>query len=265
MSPVFAHGALRLYLLALLEDEPRHGYDLIRMMEDRFMGLYTPSAGTVYPRLGALEEMGLVVHEVISGKKVYRLTAAGRAEVEARRQEIDDLVAEAVRTAGQVAREIRDDVRASVRDLRQELRDAVKDVRREERRIEREAERGARDMARDAEREARELARDATRDAREAGRQAREVARTARRVAREGLGAAVRAELVTTGARPDGEDVRSVLRSLRRDLESFMADVVAAARQHDLDADRMRAVRGALVDAREAVLAALSGNGERPR
>lgn len=252
MSRVFAHGALRLYLLALLEDEPRHGYDLIRLMEDRFMGLYTPSAGTVYPRLGALEDMGLVEHDVVEGKKVYRLTDAGRAEVVARRDEIDEVVAQAVRSAGQLAREIRDDVRASVRDLRQELREAVKDVRREERRIDREAERTARELAVEAGREARA----AGREAREL---AREAAREARRAARGSQTAAVRQHDVVRGEIVgDADDLRTVLRSLRRDLEAFVADVVAAARQHGLDADRLRQVRGSLVDAREAVLQALS-------
>lgn len=246
MSRVFAHGALRLYLLALLEDGPRHGYELIRMMEDRFMGLYTPSAGTIYPRLGALEDMGLVDHEVDDGKKVYRLTSAGRAELEARREEIDRVVADAVRNAGDLAREIRADVRASVRDLRQELREAVKDVRREERRITREAQRVGREAAR-------ETAREAARSAREMARDARLAAKSAAGVVRQRD--VVRAEVVDDA---DAEDLRTVLRSLARDLEAFMSDVVAAARQHGLDADRMHHVRTALIDAREAVIAALT-------
>ena len=60
MSPVFGHGRLRLYLLKLLDESPRHGYDVIRALEDRFLGLYAPSAGTVYPRLSRLESEGLV-------------------------------------------------------------------------------------------------------------------------------------------------------------------------------------------------------------
>ena len=81
MSPVFGHGRLRLYLLKLLDESPRHGYDVIRELEDRFMGLYTPSAGTVYPRLARLEAEGLVTHEVTEGRKVYRITDTGRAEL----------------------------------------------------------------------------------------------------------------------------------------------------------------------------------------
>jgi DNA-binding PadR family transcriptional regulator len=55
VSPVFAHGRLRLYLLKLLDESPRHGYDVIRLLEDRFMGMYAPSPGTIYPRLQRLE------------------------------------------------------------------------------------------------------------------------------------------------------------------------------------------------------------------
>ena len=64
MPPVFAHGALRLYLLALLESGPKHGYELIKALSERFGGTYSPSAGTIYPRLGKLEEEGLVATRV---------------------------------------------------------------------------------------------------------------------------------------------------------------------------------------------------------
>ena len=81
MPPVFAHGRLRLYLLKLLDESPRHGYEVIRLLEERFQGLYAPSAGTVYPRLAKLEEEGLVTHSTEGGRKVYSLTDAGRAEL----------------------------------------------------------------------------------------------------------------------------------------------------------------------------------------
>ena len=51
MSPVFRHGRLRLYLLKLLDEAPRHGYEVIRLLQDRFLGVYAPSPGTIYPRL----------------------------------------------------------------------------------------------------------------------------------------------------------------------------------------------------------------------
>ena len=59
MSPVFRHGSLRLYLLRLLDEEPRHGYEVIRLLRDRFMGVYSPSPGTIYPRLARLDVLGV--------------------------------------------------------------------------------------------------------------------------------------------------------------------------------------------------------------
>ena len=58
MTAVFSHGRLRLYLLKLLADGPKHGYELIRLLADRFQGRYAPSAGTIYPRLQRLEAEG---------------------------------------------------------------------------------------------------------------------------------------------------------------------------------------------------------------
>jgi DNA-binding PadR family transcriptional regulator len=231
VSRVFAHGALRLYLLKLLADEPRHGYELIRLMEDNFLGMYTPSAGTVYPRLAALEDDGLVEHDDIDGRKVYRLTDAGRAEVEARGSELDELQARAVESARQLARHVRDEVRATVRDLRQELRGAMQDVKREERR----ASRDRREDRRVHEHERAEERQSRQRERRDQGR-----GRTRSRV-------------------EEREDARLVLRSLRADLDAFVNDVVAAARRHDLDTARVRRVRDALLGARESVIAALAG------
>lgn len=129
MSPVFAHGRLRLYLLKLLDESPRHGYDVIRILEDRFLGVYAPSAGTVYPRLARLEEEGLVTHDREGGRKVYRLTEAGHAELEARMDELADLEQEIEHSVRDIAREVREDVRESVRGLREELKQATRDVR----------------------------------------------------------------------------------------------------------------------------------------
>ena len=81
MSPVFGHGHLRLYLLSLLDESPKHGYELIQALEERFGGTYVPSAGTIYPRLGKLEEEGLVTKSADGRKTVYAITDAGRAEL----------------------------------------------------------------------------------------------------------------------------------------------------------------------------------------
>jgi DNA-binding PadR family transcriptional regulator len=85
---VFRYGRLRLYLLKLLEDGPKHGYELIRLLESRFLGTYAPSAGTVYPRLQRLEAEGHVTHSTEGGRKVYALTEAGRAELRERGGEL---------------------------------------------------------------------------------------------------------------------------------------------------------------------------------
>ncbi|MCF2533370.1 PadR family transcriptional regulator [Yinghuangia soli] len=134
MTPVFGHGRLRLYLLKLLDESPRHGYEIIRLLQDRFLGLYAPSAGTVYPRLAKLEQEGLVTHSVEGGRKVYRITDAGRAELAARQPELDALEAEIRESVYERAREIRDEVRTSARNLRDELRQAARDVRDDARR-----------------------------------------------------------------------------------------------------------------------------------
>ncbi|WP_433327252.1 helix-turn-helix transcriptional regulator [Spirillospora sp. CA-294931] len=129
MSPVFGHGRLRLYLLKLLEESPRHGYEVIRLLQDRFLGVYSPSPGTIYPRLARLESEGLVTHELIKGKKVYSLTDKGRAELERRMDELAELEEEISASASEFAREVQQDVRQTVRSLREELTQAARTVR----------------------------------------------------------------------------------------------------------------------------------------
>ena len=130
MPPVFAHGRLRLYLLKLLDEAPRHGYEVIRLLEERFQGLYAPSAGTVYPRLAKLEAEGLVTHTTEGGRKVYAITDAGRAELADRRGELADLEVEIRDSVAELAAEIRADVRGAAGDLRREMRAAASEARR---------------------------------------------------------------------------------------------------------------------------------------
>ncbi len=127
MSAVFSHGRLRLYLLRLLDDGPKHGYELIRSLENRFHGLYAPSAGTIYPRLARLEADGLVTHTAAGGRKVYEITDAGRAELAARAGELAALESEIHNSASDLAalaEQVEAGVRGSVRDLKRELRQA---------------------------------------------------------------------------------------------------------------------------------------------
>lgn len=125
MPPVFAHGRLRLYLLKLLDEAPRHGYEVIRLLEERFQGLYAPSAGTVYPRLAKLEAEGLVTHATEGGRKVYSITEAGRTELAGRTGELADLEDEIRDSVSELAAEIRDDVRGAAGKLRSEMRAAA--------------------------------------------------------------------------------------------------------------------------------------------
>jgi DNA-binding PadR family transcriptional regulator len=132
VSPVFSHGRLRLYLLKLLAEGPRHGYELIRLLENRFLGLYAPSAGTIYPRLQRMEAEGLVTHTAAGGRKTYEITEAGRQELSSRAGELAELEGEihaSVADLSVLAGEIEQQVSGSVRDIKKELRDATSQAR----------------------------------------------------------------------------------------------------------------------------------------
>lgn len=121
MSPVFSHGDLRLYLLNLLDEGPRHGYDIMQALSDRTGGTYTPSAGTIYPRLAKLEEEGLVTKTVDGRKTVYAITEAGHAEVQARAGELEGIEAGLADSVRLIADEVRGSVREAMRSLRADL------------------------------------------------------------------------------------------------------------------------------------------------
>lgn len=121
MPPVFAHGALRLYLLALLESGPKHGYELIKALKERFGGTYSPSAGTIYPRLGKLEAEGLVATEAAGRRTNYRITAAGLAELERRRDELAAVESDISASVRRLADTLREDIRSNMRGLRADL------------------------------------------------------------------------------------------------------------------------------------------------
>jgi DNA-binding PadR family transcriptional regulator len=82
----FDHGELRLVILMLVAEKPRHGYEIIKAIEDRFGGSYSPSPGVVYPTLTMLEELGHATVEESGGKKLYTVTEQGRAYLGANRQ-----------------------------------------------------------------------------------------------------------------------------------------------------------------------------------
>jgi len=129
MAPVFAHGQLRLYLLSLLESGPKHGYELITALSDRFGGTYRPSAGTIYPRLARMEDEGLVTRFDEERKSTYALTEAGYAELAARRDELTSLESDIAESVRERAEAVRDDVRGSMRGLRADLAAAAQQAR----------------------------------------------------------------------------------------------------------------------------------------
>lgn len=129
MAPVFSHGDLRLYLLSLLDESPRHGYDLMQALTDRTGGTYTPSAGTIYPRLAKLEEEGLVTKTVDGRKTIYEITEAGHAEVAAREGDLQGIQADLADSVRLIADEVRGSVREAMRSLRADLAAASREER----------------------------------------------------------------------------------------------------------------------------------------
>jgi DNA-binding PadR family transcriptional regulator len=87
---MLASGDLRLIILALLSEKPRHGYEIIKAIEEHSSGVYTPSPGMVYPALTYLEEMGYAVSESEGAKKLYRITEAGTAHLAENRAGVEE-------------------------------------------------------------------------------------------------------------------------------------------------------------------------------
>ena len=98
----FDHGALKLVVLGLVGEEPRHGYDIIRLLEERLQGAYSPSPGSIYPILAQLAEAGFVVAETQGTRKLFTLTDAGRAYLESQRPEFEAIKAQLEETAAPI-------------------------------------------------------------------------------------------------------------------------------------------------------------------
>lgn len=91
---VFEQGDLKYVILQLLSEKPRHGYEIIKALEEKFAGAYAPSAGAVYPTLSLLEDLGYAtvsVEEGGGGKKVYTITDEGRAYLAENKDDVDDI------------------------------------------------------------------------------------------------------------------------------------------------------------------------------
>ncbi|GGL18491.1 hypothetical protein Sme01_72680 [Sphaerisporangium melleum] len=250
MSPVFAHGRLRLYLLKLLEESPRHGYEVIRLLQDRFLGVYSPSPGTIYPRLARLEEEGLVTHEVVDGKKVFSVTPKGRAELEARMDELAELEQEISQSVRDIAREVKEDVRDTVRSLRDELTQMAREVRQtghEEQRQARDDFRAARDDHRQAWQEQKQAWRE---QKQEFERQKRAWKEQTQRLKQDWLRG-------VWGVAGEGHGSRDHDAELGRMLAEFVEEIHGAAAASTVSEDALATAQDALYEAARRIRSAL--------
>lgn len=111
----FERGDLKYVILELLDEHPAHGYEVIRALEERFAGMYTPSAGAVYPTLQMLEEMGYLTSEQRDGKRVYSITEEGKAFLKEQEEVVDGI---RKRMGSRHDPRVRDEVREMAREMR---------------------------------------------------------------------------------------------------------------------------------------------------
>jgi len=95
-------GDLQLVIMALLEERPRHGYEIIKALEETSKGFYVPSPGMVYPALTYLEEVGYATVEADGSKKLYRITDAGLAKLNEDRALVDAMLSQLARIGGKM-------------------------------------------------------------------------------------------------------------------------------------------------------------------
>jgi DNA-binding PadR family transcriptional regulator len=91
-TQMFESGEMKFVILRLLKEKPRHGYEVIKALEEKLAGYYTPSAGTVYPTLQLLEDEGYVHVVETDGKKVYHVTPEGERYLEEHRDLLDEII-----------------------------------------------------------------------------------------------------------------------------------------------------------------------------
>ncbi len=125
---MFDSGELRLVLLKLIADEPRHGYDLIRQIEELTGGAYAPSPGVIYPTLTMLDDMGQIEAQQSEGaKKLFAITDAGRAELAANTETVDAAMARLTAVGEETQRTDSASIRRAMGNLRQVLLDRLSD------------------------------------------------------------------------------------------------------------------------------------------
>ncbi|MEG3086032.1 PadR family transcriptional regulator [Sphingomonas sp. PB4P5] len=119
---MFDSGELRLVLLKLIAEQPRHGYDLIREIEQRSGGAYAPSAGVIYPTITMLDDMGMIDEQKADGaKKQFAITEAGQALLTERATEVEALFARLAEVGAERQRTDGGPIRRAMGNLRQVL------------------------------------------------------------------------------------------------------------------------------------------------
>jgi DNA-binding PadR family transcriptional regulator len=123
---MFDGGELRLILLKLIEEQPRHGYDLIREIEERSGGAYAPSPGVIYPTLTMLGDMELIEEQKTEGaKKQFGITTAGQAHLTEREAEVEALFARLAEMGDRQARTSGGPIRRAMHNLRSVLQERL--------------------------------------------------------------------------------------------------------------------------------------------
>ncbi|MBO9624699.1 MAG: PadR family transcriptional regulator [Sphingomonas sp.] len=122
---MFDGSELRLILLKLIEESPRHGYDLIREIEARSGGAYAPSPGVVYPTLTLLDDMGLVEAKAEGTRKAFAITEAGTAELQEKAEEVEALFARLAALGEHQARTSGGPIRRAMGNLRAVLQERL--------------------------------------------------------------------------------------------------------------------------------------------
>jgi DNA-binding PadR family transcriptional regulator len=103
MARMLASGDLQLIILALMSEKPRHGYEIIKAIEEHTSGMYTPSPGVVYPALTYLEEMGYASSEQEGVKKLYRITETGAEHLKKNNENVDEMLEQLARFGRRMA------------------------------------------------------------------------------------------------------------------------------------------------------------------
>ncbi|HVF39885.1 MAG TPA: PadR family transcriptional regulator, partial [Gemmatimonadaceae bacterium] len=119
---MFDQGHLKFVILRLLDEKPRHGYEIIKEIEDRFGGMYSPSPGTVYPTLTLLEDLGYArARPEEGGKKIYEITDEGRAHLAENQPLIDDIFSRIAEFAQNIFGEPMMDVNRGLKNVAQAI------------------------------------------------------------------------------------------------------------------------------------------------